>query len=135
MSDLYPLPKFAAYIWLVGDRLMLGLPPSEAAERGHTVVIPLSRMETTRPIGEWEHEHGTVDLSRYAATVGFTTLLDVLRERERAGRVAPIGARSEPTQYQLDAILARVTKYTTAGREAPTSLADLGLEDESSTTT
>lgn len=129
MAETYPIPKYTAYIWLAGDNLMLGLPPGEAAERGHTVVIPLAKCSQSRPIGEWEDEHGMVDLSRYSATVGFTTLLAVLAERERAGRVEPIGKRSEPTQYNIDEILRRVTKYNSRGAVAATTLADLGLED------
>jgi len=131
MAETFPIPRYAASIWLAGENLMLGLPPSDGFERGHTVVIPLAKCATSRPIGEWEHDHNTVDLSRYAATVGFTTLLSVLAERERAGRISPcLGERSEPTQYNIDAILRRITKYAPNGRVAATSLADLGLDDE-----
>jgi hypothetical protein len=131
MAETYPIPKYTAYIWLAGDNLMLGLPPSDGHERGHTVVIPLAKCASLRPIGDWESDHGVVDLSRYAATVGFTTLLSVLAERERAGRISPrLGERSEPTQYNIEQILRRVTKYTSNGRAAPTSLDDLGLGDD-----
>ena len=131
MAETFPLPRYAASIWLAGDNLMLGLPPSDGHERGHTVVIPLSKCASQRAIGEWEHDHGVVDLSRYASTVGFTTLLSVLAERERAGRISPrLGERSEPTQYNIDEILRRVTRYTARGEVAGTSLADLGLDDE-----
>jgi hypothetical protein len=131
MSEIYPIPKFAAYIWLTGDSLAIGLPPGDEAERGHTVLIPLAKLSALRPIGDWEHDHGTVDLSRYAATVGFTTLIDLLRERERVGRVSPrLGERSEPTQYNIDALLRHVTKYNSRGEVAATTLEDLGLGED-----
>ncbi len=129
MAEIYPIPKFAANIWLAGDMLCIGLPPDSSHERGHTVRIPLSKLSLLRPAGEWEQEHNSVDLARYAGTVGFSVLLELLRERERQGRIQPIGNKSEPTQYDIDAILHRVTKYASKGRqEAATTLADLGLE-------
>ena len=125
----YPTPAFAAYIWLAGDKLMLGLPPRESHERGSTVAIPLAKMETTRALGEWELEHQTVDLTRYAATLGFHVLLDVLRAREREGRIPLLAKPGEPLQYNIDEMLRRDTKYDQRGKEAATSLSDLGLDD------
>jgi hypothetical protein len=118
--DTYPVPAFAAYVWLAGDRLMVGLPPGAGHERGHTVALPLAKCEVERSI------MGAVP----ARVAGWATLLDLLKQRERAGRIAPIGERSEPTQYQLDAVLANITRFAAKGRKpAATSLNDLGLED------
>lgn len=128
-GDDYPVPSFAAYIWLAGDKLMLGLPPREGHERGSTVAVPLAKMETMRPIGEWEQEHGTVDLTRYAATLGFHVLLETLRAREREGRIPLLAKPGEPLQYNIDEMLRRVTKYNARGEVASTTLADLGLDD------
>lgn len=129
----YPVPSFAAYIWLAGDKLCLGLPPADGRSRGHTVVIPLAKLNITRGQTEWEQENGAVDLTRSVSTVGFATLLQLLHQRERDGRIAPIGARGEPTQYQLEAMMkALAGSSVSVTKAAPTkraqSLADLGLE-------
>src|SRR5258708_23378695 len=68
MAEIYPVPKYAAYIWLTGNVLHIGLPPGEEAERGHTVAISLDKCALARPAGEWERENGMVDLARYVGT-------------------------------------------------------------------
>lgn len=124
----YPLPTFAAYIWLAGDTLMLGLPPSEGNSRGHQVAIPAANLCTSRELTDRERSDGVLSLDRSVKTRGFIALLDVLRERAREGRVPKLGTRGEPTQYNLEEVLHKVKKYAPNGREAPTSLADLGLD-------
>lgn len=106
MSDHYPLPPHAAYIWAVGDQLFIGFPPT-VGEKGHTVTVK-------------------------ADVNGLTWALTLLRERERQGRDAlRIGRRTtEPTQYQLDAIIKAMKKGEPAKVKidgSAMSLEDLGL--------
>jgi hypothetical protein len=58
----YPPPSYANYVWLAGNRLHLAL-------RGHTIVIPLSQLETDQ---SWPEKH-----------CGLHVLMQVLRTRER----------------------------------------------------
>lgn len=104
-SEHYPLPAHAAYIWAVGDQLFIGFPPT-VGEKGHTVTVK-------------------------ADANGLTWALTLLKERERQGRDSlRIGKRStEPTQYQLDAII-KAMKAGAAAKKidgSAMSLEDLGL--------
>lgn len=72
----YPLPQHAAYIWTVGDEILIGLPPTTPEGRGHTVRLP-------------------------ASAAGMARVLQLLRERERAERFT-VGEKSCPTQVDLE---------------------------------
>lgn len=98
----YPLPVHAAYVWLEGDRIMLGFPPSPDRQQGHSTSIP-------------------------ATGDGFRVMVNILREREKAGTAAlRLGEKSEPTQFKIDEILkAMKAKVTPAKTIAPE---DISLE-------
>lgn len=88
----YPLPQSAASIWFNGQSICIGFAPQEGKSRGHTVMIPLERLEVP-----------TTDSGAIAAAhSGWATLLALLKERYSASHVPRIGERSEPSQYQLD---------------------------------
>src|SRR6185503_16111600 len=105
MSEHYPLPKHAAYIWVIGDQLFLGF-PSSIGEKGHSV-------------------HCKAD------AIGLAWAIELLKERERQGRnTLRIGERKvEPTQYQLDDILKAIRQRQAEPKldGSNMSLEDLGL--------
>jgi hypothetical protein len=84
--DPYPLPAHAAYIWAIGDEIYVGFPPIQG-DTGHTV-------------------HCKAD------AMGLEWVISLLKARMQSSHhhARHIGHRpTEPTQYQLDAIL-RVMK-------------------------
>lgn len=113
MSEHYPLPATAAYIWLVGDKIMVGFPPLPGNEKGHSIALP-------------------------ASPGAFSVLLDILRQRNTDARMATRGA---PTQWNVEhdkryhkmlqamAAEKRTKAETTAVEkaEAASFLDDLGL--------
>lgn len=109
MSDHYPLPKHAAYIWIVGDQIHLGFPPT-VGTKGHSVQLP-------------------------ATPLGLGAALDLLKARQKARLdELRIGYKEEPTQYQLDAIIQAMKKGVEYGKPSgpkrdgsDVSLEELGL--------
>lgn len=84
MSADYPVPHHAAYCWLTGDVLNLGLPPEPGHDKGHTVVLP-----------------ATLD--------GARRLLAILQHRQRQvreKRSLSVGTPAAPIQYDLDKMAA-----------------------------
>lgn len=77
MSD-YPLPSYAAHIWITGDEINLAF-PSPLDARSHTVKFP-------------------------ATNRGLTLALHLLRQRERDGVTNTIAKAGAPTQYQVEEI-------------------------------
>lgn len=82
--DDYPLPSYAAYIWIAGDEVHIQFPPT-VGTKSHTVKFP-----------------NTAN--------GLLILLDALRQRGREGKLV-IGTRGEPTQYAVERALAGDRKY------------------------
>jgi hypothetical protein len=120
----YPLPSFAAYVWLEGHELVLGLPPRAEHERGHQVRIPLEKCSVE--CSSWG--------SPLARQLGWKALLDILRERARAGQRDRfhVGTRADPTQQMLEAVMrsnAPVKRHDEAGNRA-FGLDELGNEEE-----
>lgn len=74
----YPIPSHAAYVWLTGDTLQVGLPPTPGHDKGHTVTLP-------------------------ADARGAARLISILQARQRDAR-RTIGTQGCPTQYDLDKI-------------------------------
>lgn len=119
MSDPYPLPSYALSIWLSGDRLMLGVPGDDRVpnDRPHTLAIPLDRCGVE--MNDW----GTSPL---ATQRGWHALLETLRERAREGYIPKLGSKACPTQYNLDEIQRRITRYNSQGK-AEITLEELDL--------
>jgi hypothetical protein len=87
MTD-YPLPKYAAYIWTVGDELFIGFPPT-VGEKGHTVRTKAD-----------------------AYGIGWAIHLLKARESSDHQHKLHIGHRpTEPCQYQLDAIIKAMKQH------------------------
>ncbi len=107
MSEPYPLPKHAAYIWSVGDHLMLAFPPITGSDKGHSVSLP-------------------------ATPAGLSRALAILRDRASALDLR-LNQRGTPTQLNLESdakynAWLRAMKTTDAEREdAGKFLEDLGL--------
>lgn len=75
MANDYPVPNYAAYIWLNGSSLCLGLPgPGPGAS--------LATFPNT--------------------TQGLALALNVLRARERQPNELRLGHQSAPTQWEID---------------------------------
>jgi hypothetical protein len=77
MND-YPVPQHAAYIWIRGDELYLGLPPLPGNNQGHTV-------------------HFKADER------GVQIILDILRSRS-TNLHSYIGSKGAPVQYDLEQV-------------------------------
>lgn len=82
MSD-YPLPSYAAHIWVAGDELKLSL-PSPLDAPSHVLTLPNTEK-------------------------GLALALTILRERER--EFGTIGRKSAPTQYMVERQLANDKRY------------------------
>ena len=78
----YPLPSYAASIWLEGDTVWLGLP---GETRGHSVPVP-------------------------ATVEGLAQVLRILASREKAQR-ATIGTDAAPTRHMIEQAIARREKF------------------------
>ena len=83
MSD-YPIPSYAAYIWVAGDKLWLGFPGTDESVRPHSVPFP-----ATEP--------------------GFAVALKILRERRIGERM--IGTKGAPCKHQVERELAQDRRY------------------------
>jgi len=72
---MYPVPAYAATIWVSGDNLMVTFPPQKG-ERSHTISLPISEG-------------------------GLKTAVQIFRDRAHASdlRIANVGT---PTQYQVE---------------------------------
>jgi len=81
MTPDYPLPTYAAYIWVAGDKLIVSFPPLKSSDRNsHTTILS-------------------------ADEVGAKVLLSVLTERARLTDKAAIGTKGSPVQYDVDTML------------------------------
>lgn len=83
MNEQYPLPSYAAHIWIAGNDIFIQFPPCLAQDRVHTVKIPNT-------------ENGTL------------LLLDILRRRQSE---VHLGLKGTPTQYEVERTLAGDRKY------------------------
>lgn len=98
--DPYPLPAYAANIWLnEADNCLMLAVPAGADETGHTVRIPLDRCDVV--VNGWGNP--------LPGQRGWRVLLDILRERTRSATLArserTIGTKASPVQYDLDKML------------------------------
>jgi hypothetical protein len=84
MSDQYPVPRYAANIWVTGDVLWLGFPPLMEGGHGHSVQYPNTELGLS---------------------------LALLAIRERSAGALSIGLRGSPTQYQVERSLVHDKNY------------------------
>lgn len=91
--DDYPIPDYAAYIWIAGDQVCIGFPPT-VGTKAHTVKFPNTEN-------------------------GLLVALEVLRQRSRAPHAQlTIGHKCEPTSYMIERALAGDPKYKELLEEA-----------------
>lgn len=81
--DDYPIPAYAAYIWIAGDEIVVQFPPALLDDRSHTVKFPNTEN-------------------------GLLLLLDVMRRRRTE---LSIGLKGTPTKYEIERTLAGSEKY------------------------
>jgi hypothetical protein len=108
----YPLPACAVSIWLVGDRLMIGVPPV-GDERASTKVIPLDRCHVVK---------------NSSSQTGWQFILNLLRDRAQMAREnqkSTIGSKGDPVQYDIDEMLKLMRRSTVK----PQKVGELTLED------
>lgn len=79
----YPIPSYAVYVWIAGDKLHVCFPPT-LGTKSHSVTFP-------------------------ANAKGADLFFKVMRER-KPGQLA-IGSKAEPTAYQLERALVKDKKY------------------------
>jgi hypothetical protein len=84
--DDYPIPDYAVYMWIKGDTLCVGFPPT-LGTRSHTVEFP-------------------------GNAKGLSILLEVLRERSRSPKAQlKIGHKGEPNSYAIERAMVNDPKY------------------------
>jgi hypothetical protein len=81
----YPLPSYAAHIWIANGQLCLGFPSPKEGAREHMVTLPLSDK-------------------------GLAVAIDILREREK-DRFNTLGTAGAPCRRQVEDELKRDQKY------------------------
>ena len=105
VNNHYPIPSYAVYTWLRGDKLYVMFPPT-LGTKAHTVIFP-------------------------ATEKGISLFLSVLKER-KPGHI-PIATPGEPTQYQVERARVKDRKYKAKARataqqaELLKMLEDIGL--------
>lgn len=62
MSEPYPLPKHAAYIWSAGDQIFLAFPPTVGGDKGHSVSLPASAAGLSRALAILRDRASALDL-------------------------------------------------------------------------
>lgn len=80
----YPIPSYAASIWITGDHLWLGFPPISEGEQGHSVPYPLTNR-------------------------GLLLAIETLKHRRRGERM--LGEAGSPSRYQVERELYHDPKY------------------------
>lgn len=88
MSD-YPVPSYAAQIWVAGDQLWLAF-PSLVNGHGHSVPFP-------------------------ANEIGLSLALETLKERSK-GAIS-LGLRGSPTRHEIERRVREDSRYNTILRE------------------
>lgn len=136
----YPLPKYAAYVWIEGENLCLGFPPLEGHERGHSVKIALSKCALKVRLKDFECSCGRRagkiedDNKKNIAgdQLGWLALLETLQARQRDSAKEEefnrIARKSAPVQSQIDQWIKRegVEVFTEEGHR---QLSDKELDD------
>lgn len=116
----YPLPSYAAYIWMAGDSIRVLVPPTMNDDRSHTVSLPLDRCGVV--CNGWGQ---TLPNQR-----GWEALFKLLQSRSSQREDPKLGTPAAPTQYDLDMVMralgeGKVTRYEKK-KAAPEKL---GIED------
>lgn len=83
MSE-YPIPSYAAQIWVVGDTFWLAFPPTVADSRSHSVQFPVTEK-------------------------GLQLAISILHEREKS--CLSISTKGAPTRYQVERALVDDKRY------------------------
>ena len=83
MAD-YPIPDYAAYIWVAGDKVWIGFPPLGDLVQAHSVPFP-------------------------ATDKGLALLIRTLKERNQGLR--HLGTNGSPTRYAVERELVNDRKY------------------------
>ena len=108
---MYPVPSYAANIWVVGNEIHLALPPLEGNKQGHTVVLP------------WNAK-------------ALDHLLRILRQRATQVRPLNIATPAGPTQWDIEQLMKAVKKApkkleeTTVNEVAELDFTDAEIEAE-----
>jgi hypothetical protein len=99
----YPLPSYAATIWLAASDLCIAL-PSGPDGKSHVIRIPLAKCSIEKTDGG----------STMGTQMGWQALLEILKTRAATQeRPIRLGDRAAPVQYDIDAML-RATSTSTA---------------------
>lgn len=62
MSEPYPLPRHAAYIWIADDTLTLAFPPITGSDKGHSVSLPANPAGLSRALAILRDRASALDL-------------------------------------------------------------------------
>lgn len=103
MSD-YPVPHYAAHIWVVGNQIKVGLPPIEGHQQSHTISVP------------WTEK-------------GLGIVLRMLRDRESQRRPQTVATQAALTQYQIEQLMKAMKPKLKAASVAEIVELDLSTEE------
>ena len=82
----YPLPSYAAHIWIAGDKIWLGFPGEKDGVREHSVPFP-------------------------ATDKGFSLILATIKARQEAPCANWLGTRGAPCRHEIERQLANDKRY------------------------
>ena len=99
MTSPYPVPHYAATIWLAGNDIMLGFEQTAEA-KGFSIRIPANEK-------------------------GLAIAMQILRDREKLATPATTGTRAEPTQHILDAWMREYRKKVELPKDVGEALKEL----------
>jgi hypothetical protein len=85
MTDKYPIPSYAAHIWIAGDKIWLGFPSPEAGVSKHSISVPNNE-------------------------IGLGVALKILRARDVEDKHW-LSTRGAPTRHQVERDLVRDKRY------------------------
>lgn len=127
----YPLPSYAASVWLNGDKLTLAFPGLDTHTQGHTVAVDIDISAITNLLTSSRFDHkNALGRDERKSLRGLLSVLHTLRERSHQNAPKTIGNPAAPTQYDLDQITRAIAggkvRRIEPKREATE---DLSLED------
>lgn len=121
----YPLPSYAANIWLAGSTLWLSMPGHDQYDRNHVVQVPINITLIKNLISDTEN----IDLETRKTLQGLFVILNTLHERHQVGAADRIGNKSAPTQWDIDQVLKAISSGRVTKIEKKKSINELSFDE------
>lgn len=121
----YPLPSYAANIWLTGSTLWLSMPGADDYSRNHVVQVPINLTLIKNLIADTKN----IDLETRKTLQGLFAILNTLHERHQVGMADSISTKSAPTQHDLDQIIKAISSGRVTKIEKKKSIGDMSFDE------